>query len=307
MKKWTVLGLMLVGCAAQVGEGVGDEAGHEIAGAQASLTQVGILRGEASQPLVTDGIPLMQSFRFEFTSGDHHVKEIQLMPHRNGDDRMTVTYRDRNGDDQFQYWARYVDHLGPGYEAIASGRCRGTCSSRIARPSYATGWKFVVVGFRFEYVNSDHHIDELTLLEHDAHLTVGLSDRNDDDYFDWQVRYAYIPATEFSVPEASGYDFAFFGSGYDDIAAGSKPVIEGFDFELWGSPGPADMHLRALGLDLPGNGTADLWFGDRNPENDDGWLVEQNDFVQARFKYGIVQPPASAWLPWSPVQVYRSY
>jgi hypothetical protein len=60
---------------------------------------------------IPEGRAVLRGFRFEFKSEDHHLKKIGVLPTTGG--TVTISYRDKNGDDGFDWQYRWGILKGP--------------------------------------------------------------------------------------------------------------------------------------------------------------------------------------------------
>lgn len=131
---------------------------------------------------------VLAGFHLFFTGDrDHHIDTLAVLED-NG--KLTIEFSDRNGDDVFGYLVDYAwIPRGPG-QNIRTGEERGETTGG-ARVSLPPGQK-VIRGFRFDFKSDDHHSREIGVLTGNENLEVFYSDRNGDDPFRWNVRWASI-------------------------------------------------------------------------------------------------------------------
>lgn len=129
---------------------------------------------------------VLVGFQLFFTGErDHHVDEIAVFEENR---KITVMLNDKNDDDVFGYsvdyaWVSPLLINGTGEE---SGSNLG--GARVTLPS---GRK-VIRGFHFNFVSKDHHLREIGVLPANESLEVFYSDKNGDDRFRWNVRWAIV-------------------------------------------------------------------------------------------------------------------
>jgi len=129
---------------------------------------------------------VLTGFQVNFTGGrDHHVDEIAVFE---DDGVLTVMLNDKNDDDVFAYSVDYA-WVSPTV-FLNSGASRGTNNGGVA-VSLPTG-RHVIRGFHFNYLSGDHHLREIGALTSGSGLEVYYGDKNGDDRFAWEVRWATL-------------------------------------------------------------------------------------------------------------------
>jgi len=74
-----------------------------------AFSEVGSRTGyarEAVRRTISPGSAVIRGFDFNFTSDDHHIKEVGIYPRGNG--YLDIFYGDKNGDDRFYYRVDYA-------------------------------------------------------------------------------------------------------------------------------------------------------------------------------------------------------
>jgi hypothetical protein len=234
----------------------------------------GFGKGTLQRNFSVSGVPLLKSFFFNFGSGeDHHIQHVSVYPETNG--KITLAFEDNDGNDEFFYNIEYEATAAPG-TAIGSTSdvCRGTCPPKaISGPSPASDYVFVLRGFRIYYTGDDHHIDEVALYESNGQLNVRFNDKNNDDFFTWYARWAWVPRDRFTtVGTVSGYSCDTDDTCFSDsksVPAGHA-VIRGFRFDFTQS----DHHLGQLGVFTRNNGVIEAYFGDKNGDDEFYWFAQ---------------------------------
>ena len=143
-----------------------------------------------------DFVFVLVGFQLTFQSGiDHHIDEVAILEN-NGN--VTVAYNDKNDDDLFLWSLKYAyvprelfRELG-----VSSGtREHGETTRAIP------GGVAVLRGFRFNFEphftsGGDHHIKKIGLLPTQSspqnEVFVFYEDKNGDDGFDWEYRWAIL-------------------------------------------------------------------------------------------------------------------
>lgn len=125
-------------------------------------------------------------FRLDFSRGDHHIDIISV---REKNDVLTVEYRDKDidmdGDDAFIWYVEfaYIVPQRVKNRATIEGEAEGADSAE-------TGMNpdVVIAGFRFDFDDDDHHIQDLAVDTRQGHtVSVKYNDDNSDDGFTWAV------------------------------------------------------------------------------------------------------------------------
>ena len=216
-----------------------------------------------------NGTALLQAFKLRYTRDDHHIRTLGVLPGRN---RVTALFADKNGDDAFQWSARFVTLNHPGIVlGEVSGELElGSATRLLDKP--AGDFLFVLRGFKFNYGQNrvgyggkDHHIDEIGITEFDGKLDVRFNDKNDDDPFTYHVKYAYIPKHLMTggIAVLSG---SSIGEGAARGSSKGIPVLQGFRFNF----DKSDHHLRQIGVDARGPNLAVSFF-DKNKDDRFRW------------------------------------
>jgi hypothetical protein len=226
-----------------------------------------------------DGAALMKSFYFKYQSDDHHLRAIQVQPHKPSLGGISINYQDINGDDDYFYNIVSQPYYGGIFQRSTERiACKAQCTIPIARPGDPANWTFVIRGFYIYFHGDDHHIDRISLTEANGNVTAAFNDKNDDDTFWWELDYAYIPNYRFTQTStrsgsAQAGARATIGSGL--------AVLRGFTFDF----SSEDHHIRDVGVWMPGNGNLDVFYGDKNGDDRFTWEV----------RYGILgsmfEPP----------------
>jgi hypothetical protein len=137
---------------------------------------------------LADHVFVLVGFQLFFTGGrDHHMDEIAVFEESG---KLIVKFNDKNDDDVFGYFVDFaLVRRRPGTvirTGEESGRAKG--AARIPLPE---GTKYIC-GFHFDYVTNDHHIREVGALMRPNDLEVYYGDRNGDDPFNYNVKWATI-------------------------------------------------------------------------------------------------------------------
>lgn len=211
---------------------------------------------------------LLQSFRVNFAGTDHHFRLLTIMSHRPDKDQATISYADKNSDDQYSYSVSFLPYSFTTYGNFArKGLCKGSCTFQIPTPSSLSGQVFVLAGFEIQYLGGDHHIDQLQIVERNGSVTAALNDQNDDDAFSVEIVYGYVPRSLFST--VSAMNGAVHGVVHNQIGSGTA-VIRGFNFDFRNN----DHHIKDLGVEMPGNGDLAVHYADQNGDDQYNYRVE---------------------------------
>src|SRR5215204_3619254 len=143
-------------------------------------------------------VPLLDSFFFQYTrcksftatcfgQVDHHITQILIAPYhrneKNETDNIRLGFHDVNSDDDYYFNVAHHILEEPSIRTFDTGLDLdvGSATRSIARPTPASDFVFVLVGFQLAFRAVDHHINEVGILEDDGVLTVHFADRNFDD------------------------------------------------------------------------------------------------------------------------------
>ncbi|HEV2851638.1 MAG TPA: hypothetical protein VHC97_02425 [Thermoanaerobaculia bacterium] len=245
-----------------------------VAASAAAQTVEGFGKGLVDRNYPHVGALLLDSFDFQFTKDrnlgsavDHHLQQILIAPDF-GPGRLRLGYHDKNSDDEYFY---RISHLSVDNSRIQSVRrdldiCsdRGKCTVHLNKP--AGDFVFVLVGFQLSFRGTDHHIDEVGILENNGDLTVFFNDKNDDDIFIWSIQFAWVPRDSIlQLGESSG---AGDRKGASRTIPHGSSVIRGFKFNFRDS----DHHIRATSVLTP-DGRVEVLYTDQNGDDPFDWQV----------------------------------
>jgi hypothetical protein len=236
----------------------------------------GFAVGTVNRVFNDPGTPLLDHFYYRYTTSDHHIKRVSALPQPGG--TIQVAFHDNNSDDRYFYRVA-GERVSSAGIVLGSyqGRCVGQCDRALSRP--AGNYVFVLRGFQLAYRGTDHHIDEIGVREIAGRLHVAFNDKNNDDAFDFLVRYAWVPRARLStVASVSGsVSQAAGGVVQRAVPAGTK-VIRGFrvDYPAAG----VDHHIRTFGVFTNWNNIA-VYYGDKNPYDSGSWQYAVNYAVLA--------------------------
>jgi hypothetical protein len=225
-----------------------------------------------------DGIPLLDSFYFQYTNEDHHLQTISINPDFSPG-TMRLVFGDSNNDDPYFFHIVHRTVNDPRVRRFKRGLdiFRGSDFVTLDRPD--GDFVFVLLGFHFAYQGDDHHMRELSLLEDGGQLLVSFADENFDDNVVWDVDYAYVPADMFTELGQSRVIRAH-GASQAQIAAGPS-VIRGFklEFKPYFTSGN-DHHVRDIGVFTLDDGRIQAFYEDENSDDGFDWTV----------RWGILNP-----------------
>jgi len=221
-------------------------------------------KGSITRDYAIDGLPLLKSFRFSWSS-DHHIGSIRVKPGSPvadpspesmapGLDDINLIFKDDSSSNEYKFHVEHANLLGASVERRkAFDFCKGECVQQLIRPEGET--EFVIIGFSFWFTgNRDHHIDRIGILENNVTVSVVYADKNADDTYKWELEYAYVPTSFIaakgqvggleSTADNPGSDSKGFGVGASNAHLPS--VIRGFMFDF--DKSGADRHLRRIGV-----------------------------------------------------------
>jgi hypothetical protein len=240
----------------------------------------GSTHGSIVKSYTWHGTPLLDGFEFRYLSDDHQMSRIGQWPEVvwPGNQRIELSFHDKNKDDRYSYNVTHVEHEDPsvfwpgfgpgtGWQNCIGGRC----THYLGRPS--SSHVFVLVGFDLKFGDGvDHNVDEIMVVEDGGYLHVAFNDQNDDDRFQWRVRYAYLPRHAVVAAGTVGGTRAR-NKAHHDVVAG-RSVVSGFhfDFKPYFTDGN-DHHLKSINVATP-NGGIDVQYSDKNGDDGFNWLVK---------------------------------
>lgn len=239
-----------------------------VAATAAAQSAEGFAKGYTQDIFHVDGASLMKSFYFRFSDSDHHIRAIEVQPHKPSLGQIAINFQDKNGDDEYYYHIQSQPYYGliwqRSTERVAS---KGADVMQLQAPPDLANWVFVIRGFYIYYHGTDHHIDQISVLEEDGRVTVAYNDKNDDDTFWWELDYAYIPRSRFTaIDTRSG---TAKGATRVSIPAGSA-VLRGFDLNF----SSTDHHIQEVGFWMPDDGNLDIYYSDKNQDDNFAWRVQ---------------------------------
>ena len=234
------------------------------------------------------GTPLLKAFQFHYgviiapdscgelpafwVQEDHHLTQILIAPDFSPG-KIRIGFHDKNGDDKYFYRLSHHSVSNPRIQQFTRTLdiCgeQGKCTVRLDKPK--GDFVFVLVGFQLSFRGTDHHIDEVGILEKDGELTVFFNDRNDDDLFLWSVQFAYVPGDLLQdVGVSSGTRER---RGASRTIGRGNPVIRGFkfNFEPYFTSG-GDHHIGHISV-CASTGRVDVLYMDKNGDDGFDWEV----------------------------------
>jgi hypothetical protein len=243
-----------------------------LAGLLASPALAQNLQGEGKGPIYVNiplnGAPLLQSFYTRFKDTDHHFGALEVAAQTPQLNKATIFFADKDHDDRYFYNVTFARYFGSIFRRTAPRDfCKGTCTFQVQRPANPAGQVFVLTGFYVYYRGGDHHIDRLSIVERNGSVTVAANDKNDDDPFVVEVRYAYIPRSSLAV--VSSRRGSARGGQRVPIERGT-PVIRGFTFDFRSE----DHHIQEIGVMPLTNGQLEVYYSDKNKDDLFDWSVE---------------------------------
>jgi len=245
-----------------------------LASSAVAQTVEGFGKGLEDRDYPHTGALLLDSFDFQFTKNrnlssqvDHHLTQILVAPDFGTQNKMRLGYHDKNSDDEYFY--RISHHTSTDARIRRDSRSldicdRNKCTVRLSRP--AGDFVFVLVGFQLSFRGTDHHIDEVGVMENNGELTVFFNDKNDDDVFIWSVQFAWVPRDLVSqLGESSG---ANERKGASRTINRGTSVVRGFKFNFRSD----DHHIRAVSVLTP-DGRVEVLYTDKNGDDRFDWQV----------------------------------
>jgi len=150
-----------------------------------------VTRGISTPSPVSDFVFVLLGFQLAFRGVDHFINEIGIIEN---DGEVTVHYADKNFDDTFLFRLRYAYVPIDLFSRL--GELHGTRARSFDRRFIESGMS-VIRGFHFDFKpyftnGEDHRIKQIGVLTRDGEVEVAYADKNDDDGFDWVVRYGIL-------------------------------------------------------------------------------------------------------------------
>ncbi|MFN3200315.1 MAG: hypothetical protein ACE366_18095 [Bradymonadia bacterium] len=222
----------------------------------------------------------LESFRFKFTNGDHHIRRIAVEAWKRGStDMLSTSLADKGNNDPYEFRVCGVklDKV-PGVKlgtAKVSGRGTGWTSLGV---NQMYNYEFVIRGFDLQFKQGDRELRKI-MVEYDRNtrrLNVHFKD-DGNPYFTAEIQYAWVPRSRLiplgtpkkSVNMTRFNSRAFAGGkGQDTMklkGQRGKRMLQSFEFTYK----DATHHMDELVLNL-WNGAAAL--NDKN--NDDIFRLE---------------------------------
>jgi len=248
--------------------GLATPASAQNASIQALDEQSGSGHGTIIRGVSATGAPLLARFQYQFTGGDHHIRQISAIPLPQ-QSAVEVAFADENGDDNYSY---RVSHERVDPTGIVQASFHGTCADQCTEPLLtrpAGDVVFVLSGFRFTYDNADHHLDKIAVSESNSLLTTSYRDLNGDDRYTYDISYAWVPRSRLGVIGDIRNTVHGVGTSTNFAAAGEK-VIRGFFMDNLATGVAGDNHIRDLGVVANAN-SFDVIYGDDNPADSADW------------------------------------
>ena len=138
-----------------------------------------------------DNVFVLIGFQLSYRSGiDHHVDEIAILE---DDGTLKVAFNDKDDDTQLLYRVKYAYVPRDRFREL--GQSEGF-DERQEATATMPGGVAVLRGFRFRFLNGDHHVRKLGILpvqsSPNGTAYIYYSDKNGDDPFDWLYRWAIL-------------------------------------------------------------------------------------------------------------------
>jgi hypothetical protein len=237
-------------------------------GIQSLQEASGISVGPATVQYDAPGTPLLDHFFFRDVNDDQHLLVMSAMPRTQfGTGVLDVAFSDNSQDEQFEYRIAHQRVTSPVLNVNTfTDTCRGQCTRQLTPPS--ANVEFVIAGFDFRYTGGDHHMDAIGIRYSGGQLTHWFNDQNNDDEYNVEIRYVWVPRTLLSTIATLTPPAPVHATGIAtrSIPAGNK-VIRGFYVDnLDGS----DNHIKRFGF-LTNSTTVDIYYGDNNPADSADW------------------------------------
>jgi hypothetical protein len=150
-----------------------------------------------------------------------------------------------------------------GVKERVSGTTSGTTQRFLATPETR-----LLDEFRFRFTNGDHHVRFIgaSVSPGSSYLTLGLTDVNGDDRYDYTVGHQRVPGTGIVTGVFSRYCISSCSEAISKPAGDYQFVLMGFALQYIGTLDEEDHHVDEIGVG-ESNGVLKAWLNDRN--NDD--------------------------------------
>jgi hypothetical protein len=232
----------------------------------------GISVGPQTLAYDAPGTPLLDHFFFRDVNDDQHLRILSAMPRLSaGTGLLDVAFSDNTSNEQFEYRIAHQRVTSPALTVNTfTDTCRGQCTRTLTPPS--SNVEFVISGFTFVFTSGDHHIDAIGIRYSNGQLTHWFNDQNDDDQYNVQIRYAWVPRSALGTLGTLTPTVPVHGVGQvtRTIPAGDK-VIRGFAVDNVGSGSSEDNHIKRLGF-LTGSTSVTIYYGDNDPSDSADWI-----------------------------------
>ncbi len=223
-----------------------------------------------------DGTPLLDSFYFNFTGTDHHIQAIRVKPASPVPDpspessepspgRIHLIYKDKSYGRDYFYNVSHFDHLNSDIRRDKIfDFCEGSCIRGLQKPF--GDYVFVITGFSFFFPGTDHHIDEMEIIENNGNVKVSYNDKNNDDLFKFELEYSYVPRHLIQRMGTVGRSNVKGGDS-NNISSGDS-VIRGFKLNFRSK----DHEIKDIGV-MTRPGKVEVFYGDKNQDDRFDWTV----------------------------------
>lgn len=129
----------------------------------------------------------LRGFRFYYRGGDHHVDQIGILREADG---VRTYFNDDNDDDPYVV---YVDYAWlPAAMVTQTATLTGSSGGGGDQQAFASAASAVITGFRLDYADGDHHLQEIGVLTRTSDVQVYYGDDNGDDDFGYRVDLATL-------------------------------------------------------------------------------------------------------------------
>ena len=258
-----------------------------------SPTAVGqtLLIGHGAETVVRSGVnflgaPLLDGFYLRFgprlglpSETDRHFGFLEAGGDRPFHNRVSAGFGDKHSGDfatPFAYALSFHPRYGlTSLGSIGGQNLLGTVSFELDRPDSSS--VFLLRGFRIGWMEKDHHIQRLAILENAGVLTVALEDARGATFplstrlYEAQVDYAYIPRNQVVRRSTSRGAVEGNQGGAAEQAIWRGPsVLVGFDLRFTNG----DHHIREIGVWTPDDGRVQVFFNDKNADDPFEWEVQ---------------------------------
>jgi hypothetical protein len=216
----------------------------------------------------------LQALDFRFTSGDHKIQSIGLMPEKNA---ARVAFQDGDANDVFNLKARFFNSPWPSGKIVRRSNCRKSCEIAIKNNYHSGTPHFALAGFSLKRKGGESNIRQIKIRTSADQSKLEIAFRDNGGFlFDVEVAYTTMPRSSFAAygtkqlrrtKKEAALTFNLPNNG--------RPILRGFDLEFENG----DHHLKEFVVQGD-NGRFSVRFNDQN----------YDDPYSATIDWGVMKP-----------------